>query len=613
MAENKKHILSFCLVTALFFTFQLFYFNRFLPIQDGWFIEYAKQISSGKLIYKDFQVFVQPVYVFIFSWISDLFGNNFIVFRFYGLFERALLIGVTYLLFAQITNAYRAAFLTLLGLFLFITNTADVIYSYYQLVAVFVFTSAYFLILYYRNDSLKMLLLAGIFSGLAFITKQSTGTLVPVALLLTIVTLRFSYITQPKNKLFTTVLFFICGFVIPVLVMLGYIYHLGVLNYYWDQVFASTNSKGKLSHILFSFWGNLLSIKQFFSVSLFFILFYILNKVYLERYKSSIRLPSFVESNKKIFVSLGLTFLVMATLIPWIISYRHNFNKLNFIYTSINFFSIANMLAYVCIYLNALLVVYYFRKAMTKTLRSDELSITIISVTSFAFMWGHGLSGFIEPHATIVSAGLMFLLLLNTNIKFNNIKNATIYILIIFIICMCAFGKAAWMYSWWGWDERSAWTANNESVNPLLKGFKLNDDKVEIIDGITKLIQENSNEGESIYIFPHMPMFYLLANRPHKTFSAVHYFDVCSDALAKSDANIVVNTKPKVIVYMEFPEKIWSLHEKIFRDGKRSSQRDFKEFIERVKNDGEYKVVETYITSGYGYNIEILVKEKVLK
>ena len=37
------------------------------------FIEYAKQISEGKIIYKDFQVFVQPIYVLIFSWLADLF------------------------------------------------------------------------------------------------------------------------------------------------------------------------------------------------------------------------------------------------------------------------------------------------------------------------------------------------------------------------------------------------------------------------------------------------------------------------------------------------------------------------------------------------------------
>jgi hypothetical protein len=262
----------------------------------------------------------------------------------------------------------------------------------------------------------------------------------------------------------------------------------------------------------------------------------------------------------------------------------------------------------VCFYFNALLVAYYFYRAITKTIRSDEMSITIISVASFAFMWGHGLSGFIEPHATIISVGLLFGWLLSTKVLFNSFKNATIYIFIIFIICMCAFGKAAWMYSWWGWDESIAWTATQQPNNPLLKGFRLNADKAEIIDGITNAIQKNSNEGDPIYIFPHMPMFYLLANRPHETLSAVHYFDVCSDKLAISDAKIIAKTKPKVIVLMEFPDSVWKLHEDIFRGGMRSGQRNIKELIEHFKSVGDYSVVQSYTTSGYDYKIEVMVK-----
>jgi Dolichyl-phosphate-mannose-protein mannosyltransferase len=595
----------------VFLFFQMSYFNRFLPIQDGWFIEYAKQISDGKIIYKDFHVFVQPIYVFIFSWVADLFGNTFIVFRYYGLVERALLIGVTYLIFSQITNAYRAVFLVLLGMFLFVTNTADVIYSYYQLVAVFVFASAYCFILYYRNGSITAIVFAGIFSGLAFLTKQSTGILVPVALLLTIGTLKYSKIDQPHGALIQ-ILLYMGGFIIPIVITIGYIWHLGLWVDYWEQVFGGASSKGKLSNVLFGFMGHLLKFQGLLKTLLFFALFYGLHRFSLRRAISTTK-SSYLLEREKNWSFLGLALLVIAALTPWFINYPQGFSKLNSVYTSVSyldlgFFELENILAYVCFYFNAALVAYYFYRAVTRVLNQEDLPIAIISVASFAFMYAHGLSGFIEPHAIIISAGLLFGWLLSTKIPFNLLKNAAVYLLIIFIISMCAFGKASWMYSWWGWDERIAWTASKQPNSSLLKGFRLNEDKVEIIDGITKSIQQNSNEGDPIYIFPHMPMFYLLANRPHKTFSAVHYFDVCSDALAISDAKIVASTKPKVILYMDLPESVWSFNEKTYRGGARSGQREIKELIERLKANGEYKAVQSYITSGYGYKIEVLVK-----
>ncbi len=126
---------------------------------------------------------------------------------------------------------------------------------------------------------------------------------------------------------------------------------------------------------------------------------------------------------------------------------------------------------------------------------------------------------------------------------------------------------------------------------------------------MTKAIRQYSGEDEVISTFPHMPLFYLLADRKRETFSAVHYFDVCSDALAISDARIIGRIKPKVIVVMYFPESAWRFHEDIFRGGQRSGQRDLMDLIDRFKNDGEYKSVRRYSTSGNNYDIEVLVKD----
>lgn len=539
---NKKigYISSFIWLTVIFLVFQLFYFNHFLPIQDGWFTEYAQQINSGKLIYKDFQVFLQPIYVFIVSWISDHFGYSLITLRYYGLLERALLIGVSYLLFSQITTAYRATFLTLFGIFIALTSTTDLAYSYYQLTAVFVFASTYCLILFYRHHSLAAVMVAGLFSGLAFMTKQSTGTLVPFALLIAMGFLSRTSLETSKKSL-ASILLFISGAIVPILLIVGYIWQLGIFDHYWKQVFVGASSKGKLEHVLFHFWRHLLSLKQFFVLIAFATVFYILNRI--DKKKSETSVPHWINKTKLFWQILGIMLLSIATLTPIFIKYFRGFSILDRIYASTHFFSNVSVFVYICFYFNAAQVAYYFYRTVFKAITTNEIPIAIISVASFAFMYAHGLSGFIEPHSAIVSAGLFCNCLFNTRVPFNDFKNMLLYLFIIFSIGMCAFGKAAWMYSWWGWDEKMAWTANTEPNSSLLKGFRLNKDKADMIDGIVNTIQKYSHEGDSIYIFPHMPMFYLLANRPHSTFSAVHYFDVCSDALAKADAQIIAIKK----------------------------------------------------------------------
>ena len=293
---------------------------------------------------------------------------------------------------------------------------------------------------------------------------------------------------------------------------------------------------------------------------------------------------------------------------PLLMKHPDIYSKVNAIYIEYSFFHYKLKLVFVVVFFTAGLVCYYFYKAIVKTITAQEVPIAIISVCSFAFMYSHGFSGLIEPHAAVIGAGLLFGWLLEIPLPLNQLKKALVYSLMIVIVGLAGFEKLSRMYSWWGWDEGNVWEAKFEPETPLLKGFFLNRNKVEILDGVTKAIRQYSGEDDAIYTFPHMPLFYLLADRKHETFSAVHYFDVCSDALAISDAGIIGRKKPKVIVIMYFPESAWRQHEDIFRGGRRSGQRDIMELVDRFKNNGEYKSVLRYSASGNNYEIEVLAK-----
>jgi len=600
-----KYIAGFTLTLMIYFAFQLLYFNRFLPIQEGWFIEYAKQAQLGKVIYRDFHVFTPPIYPFLFNWISDQFGYSVIVFRYYGLVERGLLVAIVYLIFSQIVSPYRAIALSLVGLFIYTSNMNDVIYSYYQLVAVFVFASAYSLILYYKNGNNLAVILAGTFAGLAFLTKQSTGVLVPTALLLIMGALGFSRVL-PGKKTLASLLQFVAGLFIPVAVVLAYLLYLNALGGYWDQVFRGAASKGGLFHILFGFWGHMLGPEQMFFVGVFFLSIYAVSMKNDRITMMVPRLSRWIDEIQVCWLIFGIMLSVFVLKMPLLMKHPDLYSKLDAIYIEHSFSHYKLKLVFIVVFFTAGLVCYYFYKAILKTITAQEVPIAISSVCSFAFMYSHGLSGLIEPHAAVIGAGLLFGWLIEIPLPLNQLKNALVYSLMIAIVGLAGFEKMSRMYSWWGWDEGNVWDAKFEPETPLLKGFFLSRDKVEILDGVTKAIRQYSGEADAIYTFPHMPLFYVLADRRHDTFSAVHYFDVCSDALAISDAKIIWGIKPKVIVIMYFPESAWKQHEDIFRGGRRSGQRDIVELIDRFKNNGEYKSVLKYSASNYNYEIEVL-------
>ena len=80
---------------------------------------------------------------------------------------------------------------------------------------------------------------------------------------------------------------------------------------------------------------------------------------------------------------------------------------------------------------------------------------------------------------------------------------------------------------------------------------------------------------------------------------------------------------PKAIVYLRFSEASRQFHEKIFRDGHRSGQRQLDEYIQHLIDSGVYKVIRHYEKKSAkngkfenffledGFSLELLVKTDV--
>ena len=56
-----------------------------LPITEGWFSAYAQLVLQGKVIYRDFYLYLTPLYVWIIALFTFIFGNSIFALHIFGI------------------------------------------------------------------------------------------------------------------------------------------------------------------------------------------------------------------------------------------------------------------------------------------------------------------------------------------------------------------------------------------------------------------------------------------------------------------------------------------------------------------------------------------------
>ncbi len=142
-----------------------------------------------------------------------------------------------------------------------------------------------------------------------------------------------------------------------------------------------------------------------------------------------------------------------------------------------------------------------------------------------------------------------------------------------------------------GWQEPPVSEAITKSALPELGGLRLSPRTVSMAEHLTQVIQANSRPEDDVLVYSHMPIFYILTHRRPCTFSYVFYHDVCPDYIAIEDAQRIRQHPPQMVVLnIPLDRNDYDDMERVFRGGKRSGQR------EMVKALGElrprYQVIE---------------------
>jgi hypothetical protein len=128
-------------------------------------------------------------------------------------------------------------------------------------------------------------------------------------------------------------------------------------------------------------------------------------------------------------------------------------------------------------------------------------------------------------------------------------------------------------YAWWQVVTPPVRTSACADATGILSHLCMAPDEFAKIMRIDNAILANSAPEDTIYVYPHLPVFYLLSNRTPFDGAVVSWFDFTSDALAYDLSQRLKTSTPPVIVMAEIPEIVLAAHENLFRHNRPLGQR----------------------------------------
>jgi hypothetical protein len=211
----------------------LWYFDRNANLLDeGSTVAQALRVLNGELIYRDFFTVVTPLSYYTVAGLFQLFGANLMVMRWAALLAGLGILLVTLLIARRVMAwpfaAGAALMTTVWGWFLITPN-------FYSLeAALFALLALWSYLRHLERPQVKWIVLAGVFTGLAAMTKQNVGAYAAVAILASIVVARAS--GDPAAKAAgRPAMAFVGGVCVPVLPALLFLIAAGAGPYLYES------------------------------------------------------------------------------------------------------------------------------------------------------------------------------------------------------------------------------------------------------------------------------------------------------------------------------------------------------------------------------------------
>lgn len=571
--------------------FALLLHARTLPPAEGWYTYYAACVHRGLLPYRDFEYLYPPFYVYFIAGFTRVFGYELILLRRLGVLIFSLIAWALYLLLTAAFGKQHAGasfFAVLAAVFYMQAEVVQIFYDYVRVMDLVNMLAVWRLVCAVRASSeggaaKKALLRCGFWLGLLLQIKQNTGLVMLVFCLAAWV---FLGVWQKRGT--RRVLGEATVLLLPVAVLfvavLAALACTGSLSPYFSMVWGrAADAKGGMAALLFGWlWHNAGALRQALPLALLLLLFLIIGHVWCARARQActgLRLGVGAAAvGACAFFGALLLFCssrdVAAALLP-----RHFFSVYAVFLTVMPLFAIFGCVG-ICDMVRGTRVLVRYVPCF--------LLSGAFTATAFACANSGGLAdgqayfgvAFLAMAVLGVMADLAACLPRGWRTCAGAALRALAAMCCLVLALQSAGKKMLYTYNWWGMQEATYWQSREESTLPLLRGIRVSSETAALYEGIVTAVRDNVGEGETIYCFAHIPIFYSLCERDDPgVFAKVQWFDVASDAAVLGDRAVLAARMPRAVLVYHTAPHAYEAHEASFRGGEASGMRLMRDFL----------------------------------
>lgn len=566
--------------------------RRTMPFAEGWYTYYAQCINKGEILYKDFDYLLSPLYILLIAFITKIFGYKIIVLRILGVLFFCLIACLVFFILCEIFSEAYACIATITAVFFLQSEVAQVFYDYVRLMDIFSSLSILLLLKTIKCTNAKpikkyyfSLMCAGVLNACFYLVKQNMALVFAAYMFVFVIMLNIVLYKSFKN-IMKSVGLYVIGLVTPIFLIYAVLISQGsFLSYIELTGSEAIAAKGGISAILFGwFRANIQSFKQSFSYSFFvlflIILLYFIKKIAIKAKFGNAQLLDQCDGKERLFDELCTIIFGICVLLYIVIAVNsEKFARIVEGYSYLSPYSVfLIVLPLFCFFAIYVMICSIKHKPISE----QNLLYTGITGAYLAISYGCGMSGGLaEGQATIgVAFGIAFVLHI-LKFRFSGMIKVFIALVCLFITVQSVEKKLVYTYNWWGMDESDFWSSQMVSDDILLlEGIQMSYETLNAYETIYHIIEENTDENDSIYCFPQIPIFYSICDRSDPGIRAkVQWFDVVSDASIKADQKVIEKNPPKAIIIYETSEYAYHMHEQLFNNGEISATRSMYNFL----------------------------------
>lgn len=571
---------------TIIFIYNITFFNKYVPITEGWFSTYAYLFNHGHFIYKDFYMFLTPLYTIIISLFTSIVGYDILYLRIFGI---GVMLLITFFLYKNLEILFGksiSSFVTTIGVIYYQSGVAHITYDFTQFVALFGLIQAYCLLSFLRQKenknylSVKWLVLAGFFASFTFLIKQSNGlmmALFPIAGLIVL------SIKQKRHDLIKIIAYYVLGFALPILAIFAWLISNSAFWQFKEQVFSDAiSAKGGFYQILTG-W-----IKENFKLDFLIRLIEILAVLgvfgyWLNFFKFKNQVNKSFNSILLLLGSGCLFIIILITFMGKIYFLNNHFRFAEIGIPNLTVSAVSFSLAIVI----GFIIFTFFKKPINK-------SLVMLAFISLGYIFGTGTSAGLSEVAAFIGLCMFIGYMLKLN-SFLNLGKVFIILFCLSLSFVYVEIKYERPYYWWGLSTLDI-RINRQIIKAPseLNGLYTSENNLKLINDVSAAISTYSKASDSVVAFPNIPLFYLINNRWPPGKAVVYWFDFLPDNLAIKEAEAIKKNPPKVIVYLDLGPAVWQAHEALFRNGKSSGQRAINDSIKAVIKKQKMLLLKTY-------------------